>query len=719
MSEEKVMDEKGMISVTDDKTTDDKKIKKERKKGKAIYAHPVVKVFSFLGAIVSFCAVIACIAGIFYVGEKGLYRPGDSLERILDERFKVYAAMNVRQVISDLEYDESMADDFLSYRNIAGFILYSEDGKLEYSYYQEPYTKNNLPDKYVYSGVEKGHKWEVYLLPDLEKEYDAYKVDYIYFNYAYELRYWVIAGAFAFSILCLLFATLFVSGIGVSYRTGEVEEGIFSVIPYDVVTVVSLFLFLMGVPFINSGEGALELGTLIFWFILALAWVIGFIRRIKLKTIVKKSLIFIVLSFIWKMLMNVSMIWKTLIIFAIVSFCEFIFCMFILAASNDAMVFVLAVFGLFLEKCIAYPLILYFVYMTKCLFKAGDKLASGKVDSKVELKGLILDYKKHGENLNSLSDAVDKAVEEKMKSERMKTELITNVSHDLKTPLTSVINYSDLIRSEVSGFDSNTDAEESMGRIGEYSEVLNRQSNKLKRLLDDLVEISKANSGNIELYMEKLEIGTIISQALGEYEERLEASNLETVVSVPDTSLYVMADSRKIWRVIDNLMGNICKYAYPGTRVFIDAKEIDGNVQLVFKNTSRDEIKVSPDELLERFTRNDESRHLEGNGLGLAIAKTMTEVQGGKFKLEVDGDLFKVSLIFKKENGPEDKSVNGEYEVSTDIAATSANEEAFQNEFAMTAEESLTDEEASMNAEESFYDENAVMTEESPIEEES
>jgi signal transduction histidine kinase len=225
-----------------------------------------------------------------------------------------------------------------------------------------------------------------------------------------------------------------------------------------------------------------------------------------------------------------------------------------------------------------------------------------------------------------------------------------------------VINYSDLIHTEANNLieidkeadhdntntDNNDNISAHLANIEEYSQVLNRQSNKLKRLLEDLVDISKANSGNMEVLLEKLNVATILSQAIGEYEERFEEKNLEVVANGIEEDIYVVADSRKLWRVFDNLLGNICKYALSGTRVFLSAEKKDGTVCIVFKNTSRDIITVSPEELAERFTRNDDSRHTEGNGLGLAIAKTMTELQEGNFKLEIDGDLFKVTLSLKE-----------------------------------------------------------------------
>ena len=305
--------------------------------------------------------------------------------------------------------------------------------------------------------------------------------------------------------------------------------------------------------------------------------------------------------------------------------------------------------------------------MIRTLFNGGKKIAAGDLDNKINVSLMIGDFRKHGNNLNGLSEVINNSVSEKMKSERMKTELVTNVSHDLKTPLTSVINYSDLIRRESDKLsedlnyiltdekytndrtNTNTaDVDNHLANISEYSGVLNRQSNKLKRLLDDLVDISKATSGNMEVIYEKINVATILSQAVGEYEERFEEKKLEVIVSGTDEDMYVRADNRKLWRVFDNLLQNIYKYALDGTRVYFSAEKKDDKVIVTFRNTSRDIIHLSSEELTERFTRTDESRHMEGNGLGLAIAKSMMEVQGGVFKLDVDGDLFKVTLTINQ-----------------------------------------------------------------------
>ncbi len=237
----------------------------------------------------------------------------------------------------------------------------------------------------------------------------------------------------------------------------------------------------------------------------------------------------------------------------------------------------------------------------------------------------------HAATLNDLGGAINTAVEERLKSERMKAELITNVSHDLKTPLTSIINYVDLLKKE--------DIQEDKAR--EYIEVLDRKSQRLKKLTEDLVEASKASTGAIQVNPERLGMGQLVSQALGEYTERFEAVGLTPILTLPGKEVYVQADGRHMWRVLDNLLGNCLKYALPGTRVYLDLMAWDGKMILSLKNVSAQQLNIPPDQLMERFVRGDESRTSEGSGLGLSIARSLTELQGGAFRLEVDGDLFK------------------------------------------------------------------------------
>lgn len=271
------------------------------------------------------------------------------------------------------------------------------------------------------------------------------------------------------------------------------------------------------------------------------------------------------------------------------------------------------------------------------LQKGGEALAAGDLTSQVDTSHMYFDLKHHGENLNAISRGMSIAVEQKLKSERLKTELITNVSHDIKTPLTSIVNYVDLLQRE------HTPEQER-----EYLAVLDRQAHKLKKLTVDLVEMSKASTGNIPCHIARRSVRELIDQTVGEYAEKLSAARLEPVVTLPDEELYCLCDGALMWRVLDNLLSNACKYACAGTRLYIAARREGETVAFSFKNISRDALNIDPDELLERFVRGDSSRTTEGSGLGLNIAKSLVELQKGTFSIAIDGDLFKVGFILPR-----------------------------------------------------------------------
>lgn len=241
-------------------------------------------------------------------------------------------------------------------------------------------------------------------------------------------------------------------------------------------------------------------------------------------------------------------------------------------------------------------------------------------------------------DINRISEGLDRAVDDMLRSERLKTELISNVSHDIKTPLTSIITYVDLLKRE----DLQPD------KAVEYVEVLDQKSQRLKMLTDDLFEAAKATSGAMATEIMKIDLGALISQALGEFEEKLEKTGLEVKNTVPEQGIYVMADGRLAWRILENMLGNVTKYALSGSRVYIDIREQEREIMLIMKNISAYALNISAEELMERFTRGDRSRNTEGSGLGLNIAKSLAELQGGRFYVEIDGDLFKAVLYLPK-----------------------------------------------------------------------
>ena len=293
---------------------------------------------------------------------------------------------------------------------------------------------------------------------------------------------------------------------------------------------------------------------------------------------------------------------------------------------------------LFISFAIALAVVIYSANVYATLLEAAKRMRGGDLDIKVDEKLMIGGFKDMAQELNGLSDVVMVAAQKQMRSERMRTELITNVSHDIKTPLTSIINYVDLLQKPHSPEDAQT-----------YLEVLSRQSNRMKRLIDDLIELSKASTGNITVNLTTMDAVETVNQALGEFTDKLEAAHLMPVFRAPKEPLYIHADGRLAWRAMSNLLSNAAKYAQPDTRLYVDMVAVDGKVCISFKNISRDSLNISADELMERFVRGEASRSQEGSGLGLNIAKSMMELQHGALELLVDGDLFKATLIFPQE----------------------------------------------------------------------
>lgn len=331
-----------------------------------------------------------------------------------------------------------------------------------------------------------------------------------------------------------------------------------------------------------------------------------------------------ILRGVWEFLLAIPLVWRTGVITWGIVFIGAIF-----ASTGGIGMYLFGGILLTLVACA-------FSMQLRKLQKEGEALAAGNMSAQVDTKHMFWDIKCHAENLNSIGDGMAIAVEKQLKSERLKTELITNVSHDIKTPLTSIINYVDLLQHE------HTKEQEE-----EYLNVLKRQAFKLKKLTEDLVEASKASTGNLAVNAARCSMNELLEQVTGEYGEKLSAAELTLVYVLPDEDeLFCSLDSALIWRVFDNLLSNICKYAQSGTRVYLTLEKNDGDAVVTFKNTSRAALNIPAEELMERFVRGDSSRSTEGNGLGLSIARSLTELQGGTMTLAIDGDLFKAILHF-------------------------------------------------------------------------
>ena len=414
-------------------------------------------------------------------------------------------------------------------------------------------------------------------------------------------------------------------------------------IPFDLYLAILVGLFCGSVAFWDAFSYhstvrlilAAALGLV--WAFLWLSPVLSFAARIKAGSWWRNTVIFYVLRFLWRALCKISrgiryvclhlpLVWRTVLVCAGITVLE----LFFLASAYLALPF------WFVEKLLLIPLVLLAAINLRRLQKGGEAIAEGDMTYRVNTRHLLPAFRRHGENLNSIGTGMQKAVEVQMRSERMKAELITNVSHDIKTPLTSIVNYVDLLKT--AGLDS--------PQAPEYLEVLDRQSARLKKLTEDLIEASKASTGNITVHAERTDVNVLVAQAAGEYEEKFKARALEPVLDFWVQEPCVWADGRLLWRVLDNLMSNICKYSLEHTRVYVQTQAQDGRLTVTFKNISKEPLNVSAEELMERFVRGDASRNTEGSGLGLSIARSLTELMGGSFALAIDGDLFKAQVSF-------------------------------------------------------------------------
>lgn len=386
---------------------------------------------------------------------------------------------------------------------------------------------------------------------------------------------------------------------------------------------IALAPFLSFATRLKVGGGIWWRNTLICW-VCRLCW-----RVIKWCWILVKRFC----GWVWYMTKKIPIVPRTAIIMAAILFFNFLLMVLNMNVYGDAFVW----FLLFILSLVIFVAACFGAWQMKSLKAAGERMARGEIDEKIDTQHMYWEFKHHADNLNSIGDGMAAAVEQRMKSERLKTELITNVSHDIKTPLTSIVNYVDLLQKP------HTPEQEA-----EYLEVLDRQSKRLKKLTEDLVEASKASTGNMNVNIVRTNTREIIEQSLAEYGRRMEQGNLSVIVKIPEEPPQAMADGRLLWRVLDNLFNNVVKYALPGTRVYITSELDGGDAVISVKNISRDPLNISAEELMERFVRGDASRHTEGSGLGLNIAQSLVNLMHGRFSLSVDGDLFKAEIRLPK-----------------------------------------------------------------------
>ncbi len=446
-------------------------------------------------------------------------------------------------------------------------------------------------------------------------------------------------------ILMIVLVPIIIKGIG---RTGK-QEGIYlnwyDKILIELAALIAIFIGGIGATItisINSPETVvtfvLEVSVIIVGlFILYMACILLFetiVKRIKTHTLIKTTIAYWLYTKLKDLSNNIKTT-KKLILYFILFACVNLFGFSLILIWSERFLGLALTIALY---AITFGFLYKRVKSYSKISKTINDLYKGNTDIHLSEDELCKEMKETGKEINDIAGGLSNAIEEKLKSERLKTELITNVSHDIKTPLTSIINYVDLLKKE------GTNGE----KAKEYLDILDSKSQRLKKLTEDLVEASKASSGAIKFNIEKLNVNELIKQISGEFEDKFKSHKLQEIITLPERDVYINADSRYMYRVLENMYSNISKYAMEGTRVYTDIIENDKTILIQLKNVSKQKLNISVDELMQRFVRGEASRNTEGSGLGLSIARSLTELQEGSFNIYLDGDLFKVIIEFKK-----------------------------------------------------------------------
>lgn len=556
--------------------------------------------------------------------------------------------------VSNIIYGYDRNEDISSYGFNCNysFNIYENDG----SSFREVYKSKNVAKEYItkvfyvhgseldfelVSGAhiemrsedENDFKYrvEIHLYDPPVLYYDAFYQGYQFFNNFYGMRYLFIFLVILFMVLMLLDLVFLLASAGYDSNYEGLNVTVMDRIPYDLYSFVLLgAVMLLGKEIFSVwnhpvGSWPYQLVLLIIAGLLLLMWLVSTAVRIKNGSLYRNTLLFYCLDFFYELFANARFVWKVIVIalgYAIIYLYTF--------DSSKVFLFVIASFVLA-------SYVIYWCIQADKVKRLTESIVNGELRKDVRISNLAPSVKKHYESISCLQEGISAAIAKEMKSERLKTELITNVSHDIKTPLTSIMNYIDLLKKK------HTKEQEK-----EYLEVLSIQSLRLKKLTEDIVEASKASTGNVAVNYSKICVNELLGQSLTEYQERFKEAKLEVITNVPEKDIYVRADGNLFWRILNNLYSNLCKYSMENTRVYIDVAEEDDKVRISLKNISKDSLNINPDELMERFVRGDSSRHTDGSGLGLNIARSLTELQKAVFSLSIDGDLFKVDLVFDR-----------------------------------------------------------------------
>ncbi|MBE6611058.1 MAG: HAMP domain-containing histidine kinase [Ruminococcaceae bacterium] len=528
--------------------------------------------------------------------------------------------------------------------NLAVHAVDELSGEILFSTYSavpdHQYEFRSTWDSYYTSNARTAITVVAYLQSELDAR-DSFYYLMPFLDFLISARYALIGIAVGALVIAFVLFLFLMCAAGHRSGTDEIVQTWFDRIPLDILLVGEFFVVMISLYlgdnmfyFDNGIMAAYVLFAGILWLAMLVMTLLSMAIRVKSRTFWKNTLIWRILKLLWRGFVlivrtigRLPLYWKTALAFIAWTLIE----LFFLAGGY----FIFSLFWI-LSRPVILAFLIYSVLMLRRLQRGGEQLAAGNTNYKVNTRHMLPDFRRHGDNLNNLSEGLSIAVEERMKSERMKAELVTNVSHDIKTPLTSIINYIDLLKT--GGLTS--------PEAPQYLEVLEHQSARLKKLTEDLIEASKASTGNLTVNPEPTDVNVLLSQALGEHEEALVNAGVEPVLRLTNENPVIMADGRLLWRVFDNLFTNIRKYALPNTRAYFTCQVIEKAVVISFRNISSAPLDMDGNELTERFVRGDASRHTEGSGLGLSIARSLTELMGGSLSIVIDGDLFKVLVNF-------------------------------------------------------------------------
>ena len=628
---------------------------------KATY-HLGIKILALFLAIIGFVGTVVSGLGILYCEESDFYDTTPSY-------YTSSLCTNITNAVGErilLEHDHSGAtleqlQQKYGYPNTnVSFDYYDSDGALlwkgetppsigsvstlyhlpEYGYISYSPTAVSFNDE----GPLTPHKLTLSVAMPLDAQ-DSHKQGLQLFENLYEIRYVLVASAFGFFALFFLAISYLLCAAGHRPDEEGIVPNIQDNLPFDLYFLLLCLASGISVPLLIYGIDSIEswysfrilpmISILLFLFYntgLGIAFLLSFATRLKLGGWWKNTIIFFLIRLCWRIVRGCVTFVSDIIhsiptIWGVAAAWGFLSIFFVGSSYNPLGSMVLC-FLLLVFFCLV-------ASQMHQLKKAGEQLANGNLSYRVKTTKMLRSFKRHGNNLNSLSKGTAIALEQKIKSERLKTELITNVSHDIKTPLTSILNYVDLMK--------HTQMDE---KGQEYLAVVDRQAKRLKKLTEDLVEASKASTGNIATNIVPTDLYELAVQAVAEYDSRAEEAGLEIVLQEPTEPIAGMVDGTLSWRVLNNLLSNAYKYSLTGTRIYIGVGKKENFAYFFIKNVSREKMNIPANDLLERFVRGDSSRSTEGSGLGLNIAKSLVELQKGKFLLQIDGDLVKVTVLY-------------------------------------------------------------------------